>query len=212
MRESSLIFALAIAAAIGFVVLAVFAASFDKFEGDLWLTQQIQQIDGAAFDRVLDWTEDLSDDPIVIGLWIVAGVAFFLLGGWLPVAVLALGAAARAFIPLLKEIVDRPRPSSDLVDFTEQSTSMSFPSGHATTVFILFGLVFYLSTVYIRHAAARLAVQAVSVWMIVVVGFERIHAGQHWPSDVLGGFLFGGLIVLAMIALHRRLAAGQTVK
>jgi undecaprenyl-diphosphatase len=48
--------------------------------------------------------------------------------------------------------------------------------------------------------------------MIFVVGFERIHAGQHWPSDVLGGFLFGGLIVLAMIAFHRRLAAVQTME
>jgi undecaprenyl-diphosphatase len=212
MRESWLTYALAIAAVFGFVLLAVLAASSEKFEGDLWLTQQIQQIDGAAFDRVLDWTEDLSDDPTVIGIWIVSGMAFVLLGGWRPTLLLGLGAIGRQFNPLLKDIVDRPRPSADLVEFTEQSTTMSFPSGHTTTLAILFGLVFYLSSVYIRHAAARLAVQAGCVWMILVVGLERIHAGQHWPSDVLGGFWFGGLIVAAMIALHRRLAGGQTVK
>ncbi|MCH8815280.1 MAG: phosphatase PAP2 family protein [Chloroflexi bacterium] len=206
MRESWLTYALAIAAVIGFVVLAAFAASFDRFEGDLWLTQQLQQIDGDAIVRVLDWTEDLSDDPIVIGIWFVSGVAFFLLGGWQPAFWLGLGAVARSFIPLLKEIVGRPRPSADLVEFTEQSTTMSFPSGHATTVVILFGLVFYFSSVYIRNAAARLAVQAACVWLVVVVGLERVHAGQHWPSDVLGGFWFGGLIVAAMIVLHRRFA------
>ncbi|MFQ5473511.1 MAG: phosphatase PAP2 family protein [Dehalococcoidia bacterium] len=204
MRESWLAYALAIVAVIGFVVLAALAASFDRFEGDLWLTQQLQQIDGAAIVHVLDWTEDLSDDPIVIGIWITSGVAFFVLGGWKPALLLALGAIGRSFVPLLKIIVDRPRPSGDLVEFTEQSTTMSFPSGHATTVVVLFGLVIYLSSVYIRHAAARLAVQAACVWMVVVVGLERVHAGQHWPSDVLGGFWFGGLIVAAMIVLHRR--------
>lgn len=212
MRESRLIYALAIAAVVGFVVLAALAASSDKFEGDLWLTEQIQQIDGAAIDRVLDWTEDLSDDPIVIGVWTVSGVAFFLLGGWQPALLLGLGAVARSFNPLLKDIVDRPRPSAEFVEFTEQSSTMSFPSGHTTTVVILFGLIFYFSRVYIRNAAVRLAVQVACVWMVLVVGLERIHAGQHWPSDVLGGFWFGGLIVAAMIVLHRRLAGGQTVK
>ena len=79
-----------------------------------------------------------------------------------------------------------------------------FAIGHATTVIVLFGLIFYFSGVYIRHLVIRRAVQAASVWMIVVVGVERVYAGQHWPSDVLGGFWFGGLIVAAAILLHRR--------
>ena len=212
MPQSNLAYAFLIAAIVGFVVLAAFAAAADRFEGDLWLTQQLQTIDSAAVENVFDWTEDLSDDPIVLPIWIASGLAFFLLGGLQPALLFALGGAGRSFVPLLKDIIDRPRPSPDLVDFTEQSTSMSFPSGHGTTVIVLFGLVFYFSGVYIRHVPVRRAVQAACVWMVVVVGIERVYAGQHWPSDVLGGFWFGGLILAAAILLHRRFGLRHTAK
>jgi len=212
MQQFNLAYAFTIAAILGFVVLSAFAASADRFEGDLWLTEQLQTIDSTVVDNLFDRTEDLSDDPIVIGIWIASALAFFLLGGLQPALLFAFGGAARSLVPLLKDLIDRPRPSPDLVEFTEQSASMSFPSGHATTVMVLFGLVFYFAGVYIRHLAIRRAVQAASVWMVVVVGIERVYAGQHWPSDVLGGFWYGGLIVAAAILLHRRYGPRHTAK
>jgi undecaprenyl-diphosphatase len=69
-----------------------------------------------------------------------------------------------------------------------------------------------LSGVYVRHLAIRRAVQACCVWMVIVVGIERVYAGQHWPSDLLGGFWFGGLIVAALILLDRRYRLRHTAK
>lgn len=203
MSDRAPLWAVFIVSVATFVVLAVLAASADRFPGDLWLAERLQDIDSTAFARVLDVTEYLGDDPIVIGIWIAAGVAFALIGGLQVGLLFALAGALRMLNPLAKELVGRPRPSAELLRFTEQSSTMSFPSGHATTSFVLFGLIFYFSAVYIRHTTARIAIQAGCVWMIVVVGIERVYAGAHWPSDVIGGYLFGAIIVIGMVILHR---------
>lgn len=205
MRSSSSTIVL-VALVAGFVAVSILAASTDRFPGDLWLAQRLQDVDSTAFARVLDVTEDLGDDPIVIGIWIAAGIAFALIGGLHVGLMFALAGALRMLNPFIKELIGRPRPAADLVEFTEQPSTMSFPSGHATTSFVLFGLIFYFSAVYVRNTVARLVIQAGCVWMIVVVGIERVYAGAHWPSDVIGGYWFGAIIVTGIVILHRYLS------
>ncbi len=37
-----------------------------------------------------------------------------------------------------------------------------------------------------------------------VVGVARIYAGHHWPSDVLGGYMLGGMWLAIMVHVYRR--------
>jgi membrane-associated phospholipid phosphatase len=212
LSDRALLWAVFIVSVATFAVLSMLAASADRFPGDLWLAERLQDIDSTAFARVLDVTEDLGDDPIVIAIWIAAGVAFALIGGLRVGLLFALAGALRMLNPLLKELVGRPRPSADLLDFSEQPSTLSFPSGHSATALILFGLIFYFSGVYVRNTVARLAIQAGCVWMIVVVGIERVYAGAHWPSDVLGGYWYGAIIVIGTVILHRYLSTRRSVR
>ena len=183
--------------------MALLAASSDTFAGDLWAARQLQSVESDIFATPLDWTEDLAELPLVM---IVAGAAAlaFLLAGRLDAAALMLGAqVSRIIVPLLKEAIERPRPSPDLVSVSSAPADFSFPSGHSFSAMLAFGLLFYLVSVHVRPATPRVALQIGCVWVVVATGLERVYAGHHWPSDVLGGFLAGGLFLALFAGLHR---------
>ncbi|MEU4881311.1 phosphatase PAP2 family protein [Streptomyces althioticus] len=119
--------------------------------------------------------------------------------GWLVVVV----ALATAVQQGLKAALGRERPVwSDPVDTAHYA---AFPSGHAMTATVVLGLLLWLLR---RHGVSSvvwrtaLTVAAVSV---AGVGLTRIWLGVHWPTDVLGGWLFGASTVVAAVAAHRRL-------
>jgi membrane-associated phospholipid phosphatase len=107
----------------------------------------------------------------------------------------------------VKVLVDRPRPPDAVV-----GTALgSFPSGHALTGVILFGLLPPAVWVALR----RRLLFWVSVPVAAVVGSlvvaSRVYLGAHWPSDVLASLLLGAAILLfteyllgTRLAWHRR--------
>ena len=106
--------------------------------------------------------------------------------------------------PVLKLLVDRPRPTEDLVIIWRDSAGLGFPSGHAYTAMVLFGLLYYLAPIIVRWKRAVLLLRLSSLMLILLIGISRVYLGAHWPSDVLGGFLVGGIILTLLIHLHRQ--------
>lgn len=193
-----------LAALAGFVVMALFAAAHNTFPADLWLTHRLQDIDTSAFRHTLRWTERLGDMPYLAAVWIAAAAAACVyVGRWQGLLVLG-SFAGRLANSGLKELIERPRPSPDLAEVSkDQPTNFSFPSGHAEGAMLLYGLIFFLAAVYVPDRRLRLAVQAVCVWITVVTGLERVYIGDHWPSDVAGGYYFGALILAVAIGIER---------
>ena len=192
------------AALAGFVMLSVLAAFNDTFPGDLWLAHRMQNIDFTGFGRALDSAAGSSDLPEVIPICGVAVAALFLARDMAGALILPITVAARVLITwVLKELIERPRPSAALVHFEDQPSTFSFPSGHATAAFVLYGLIFYFAALHIRDMRLRLPLQAACVAITVLTGIQRIYVGHHWPSDVLGGYYAGALIVGAVVAVHQ---------
>ncbi|MFG2295743.1 phosphatase PAP2 family protein [Streptomyces sp. NPDC048603] len=91
----------------------------------------------------------------------------------------------------VKAAVGRDRPVwPDPVDSADYA---AYPSGHALTATVVCGLLLWLAP----DSRWAWAVAAVSV---LGVGFTRVYLGVHWPSDVLGGWLAGAVLVLAALS------------
>jgi membrane-associated phospholipid phosphatase len=82
----------------------------------------------------------------------------------------------------LKEIVGRVRPA--LVPWLDNPSNLSFPSGHSANSMVVLLLAALLV------ADRRLIAAAVT--LSAAVGLSRISLGVHWPTDVIGGWMFGG--------------------
>jgi membrane-associated phospholipid phosphatase len=198
-------------AALGFAIMAGFAAATDYFPADLWLSHRLQDIDVDAFSEALDWASRLAEIPLVVAVALGAALGLGLLASrlgaiWLVVA-LVVSLSNRG----VKFLVDRPRPADDLVEVGEKTASAAFPSGHVTAAVLVYGFIFYLAGFLIPARPLRLLVQASCLVVVVLTALQRVYAGVHWPSDVLGGLLFGGLLLALLIWSHRRfhsLAAG----
>jgi len=78
----------------------------------------------------------------------------------------------------------------------------SYPSGHAMTATICFGMLVYLflrAIVRVRYVALSL----LALWL-ATIGFSRLYLGVHWPTDVLAGYLAGGAWLSTCLALLDR--------
>lgn len=97
-----------------------------------------------------------------------------------------------------KTFISRERPADVAYYVVEH---FSFPSGHATTVIAMFGLLaYFLWRHYHTHPNRGLVLWLAAV-LIIIVGFSRIYLGVHYLSDVLAGFLLGALWLLVGISL-----------
>lgn len=114
-------------------------------------------------------------------------------------AATVLGAGGIALF--LKDAVGRARPPVAIHAAVE--TSFSFPSGHATLSMALYGFgAFLLCRRYPKQAPIILAAATL---LILAIGFSRLYLGVHYPSDVLGGYLVGGLWIIIGAWLLSRL-------
>ncbi|MEV0321411.1 phosphatase PAP2 family protein [Streptomyces sp. NPDC050658] len=100
----------------------------------------------------------------------------------------------------LKAAVDRPRPVwPDPVDSAQYA---AFPSGHAMTATVVCGLLLWLLRVYGVGPLAWRTGLTVATVSVVGVGVTRVWNGVHWPSDVVGGWFLGALMVAAAVATY----------
>ncbi len=132
-----------------------------------------------------------------------------------------LGVAGSAGLQkVLKRIVHRPRPYWKLPLPRSHVSGSSFPSSHATMSLATYGtMAFFLSRKRVavpegtegKEAPKQVATRrriAARIWGPVLlfcglIGWSRFYQGVHNPSDVLGGWLAGGIWMLACTAVTR---------
>ncbi|MCH8103014.1 MAG: phosphatase PAP2 family protein [Chloroflexi bacterium] len=166
-------------------------------------------IDGLASISGWDWTGAdalFSTIEVFTAAWfgaIIGGVsiAYLFIRGHtrqaigLAVAGAIVGGAAILADFTLGEWVGRDRPLAS-------AESASFPSGHAFLAITFFGAMFYLAPRLCGPGAKFvLSLRLFLAAMILGIGLSRIYLGAHWLSDVIGGFVIGGLVLYAAVEL-----------
>jgi undecaprenyl-diphosphatase len=103
---------------------------------------------------------------------------------------------------LIKIFINRDRPGADIAYYLEGSKS--FPSGHSAIAIAFFGFVVYYLMHHFEGRARKYGALFLGIVLIGLIGFSRLYLGVHYMSDVLGGFLLGGLWLVAGITFRER--------
>lgn len=139
----------------------------------------------------------MGDYPVLIPFSVLfGGLVAYERRDWRPMPLLVGGLATEVYFQkMLKILVKGSKPS------VEDSVGPpgDFPSGGAARTVITFGLLAHLLAERFDSPAERGALWSIVLTLIAAQGGSRLYLGRHWPEDVLGGWLFGGLILRSLI-------------
>ncbi|TGN75766.1 phosphatase PAP2 family protein [Streptomyces bauhiniae] len=154
-----------------------------------------------TFRVLTDWVWD----PVTMRL-LCAGVALWLVwrraAWWTALWLLVTCAVAAVVQQAIKAGVARPRPVWP--DPVDSARFAAFPSGHAMTATVVCGLLLWLIREHGVRGPRWYGAVAVATVSVLGVGLTRVWLGVHWFSDVLGGWLFGALVVAGAVLVHER--------
>ena len=181
-----------------FGILAWFVHVHPVFSIDVAITQEFQE-------ERLPWLKSFmvaisfwgNNFPVFVTLIFLTALAFWLVRLRLEALfIIGLSIVNEPVNILVKDLVARPRPTSNLVEVLQHAGGQSFPSGHVMSYVAFWGLLFSFGLILFRRDRLwNYLLLIIPAFFVVMVGPSRIYLGDHWASDVLGGYLFGGLLL-----------------
>ena len=192
-----------------FIVLAALLADDHIPAADRDVANWIRGIDFFAWDAMVSVGEALTGSPYGVIVWFAAVAGFWASGR--PVEAIVLAFAAAIWVPkaIAEELVDRTRPILDGIEGSALAEGGSFPSGHITAGFAVYGMLAVIAVVRLQGWRPRAVAIFVAAAVLTLAAFSRVVDGVHWPSDVLGGFLLGLAWVAGVTVLYRDMRRDQ---
>jgi len=142
---------------------------------------------------------------LVAGALGIAVAGWLWLKGWRAEALFLLLVSIPDFFNIyLRAFIARPRPASAPLDFFGGSLGYSFPSGTALHYILFCGFIIYLSRSLINPGFLRFALWALLGLFIPVIGIYLVYDGRHWPSDVLGAYVYGAFYLVILVWCYQK--------
>ena len=201
----TLLFQVSLFAAVGaFAVLTFLVKTTPSFPIDLAIERALQSINSPIFAALMSFISwpGFSPQSFIISALIVVAIYMFGLK-WEAITALIAALLPPLVNVLVKDWIRRPRPTIDLVNVFGVLNSYSFPSGHVMFYVGFYGFLWFLVYTLLKRSWRRTLLLIFLGSLIALVGISRIYLGQHWPSDVLGAYLLGGLTLVAILQFYR---------
>ena len=180
---------------IGFSYL-VAKETFTQFDFDM--TVKFQDRIPRRVDYIFSWFSVLGSVEITGIIWGLIFIFLLFKRFWLSALSLFLLPLALAIEIFGKVYVHHPAPPfmfyRGVVDIEFPRYFIhdfySYPSGHETRTAFL--IIFLMSYVYFRrNRKHQFLIQPILIGVLFIMTISRIYLGEHWVSDVAGGFLIG---------------------
>ena len=175
-----------------------------QFYIDDVIKQWLDSIAGPTFDVIMGRITDLGS-PLAFYIMAAGGLIYFIYRKkmiWGIFLVLNLF-TAWIIMNLSKILFLRERPAGEHLT---HAAGYSFPSGHAMLSLVFYGFIIYYLLTQVRNRQSKIAA-GLLVFLILLIGVSRIYLNVHFATDVLGGFIMGGVLLILFIQAFKVIAA-----
>ena len=141
-------------------------------------------LNSELFNKVMIFFTILGDNGMI---WIAVALILFLNRKYRKIGVFSIVSliiCALAVNVILKPLIHRPRPFSELADITlliKAPKDYSFPSGHTAASFVMVYIFF-------RHIKKYFIPVLITG---ILIAFSRMYLSVHFPSDIIAGIIIG---------------------
>jgi membrane-associated phospholipid phosphatase len=191
----------------GAILFSFIARYTQLFPGDKLITRRLQKQQNRWFYNFMLGISEIGFPkmftPITLG---IAGI-FWALRFRLESIFIVLTSTSSILNWIVKRLIKRPRPTKELVTVVRVINEPSFPSGHVMHYTNFYGLLIYLLATNWRSGKLRNLLIAICTSMIALIGPSRVYLGAHWPSDVMAGYIYGGLWFAGLMTVYLRIKA-----
>ncbi len=188
------------------VALSIAAHWLSPFPGDLQLLIWLQSFHSSALFFIMKWATYLAQGWQSAVFVLIGGVIVWMTIGKLEAILTVAAGASTVLVVALKLIVGRVRPTSLVATVWVVIHNNGFPSGHALFSMVFLGLIAYFVFIYMHKSVFRMILFVSLILLIILIGSSRVYLGEHWPGDVLGGYLWGATLLGVFTLLDRRLS------
>ncbi|TFF36864.1 phosphatase PAP2 family protein [Mucilaginibacter psychrotolerans] len=207
-RRQHILFLVLAIISIGFIALTILVMLHPTSFIDIEFSEEIQEHQNKFLDTamyLISCPGFMPESPIMI---VCTSLLLFIFRYKKAAVYILFTMIAGLVSTIAKVLINRPRPTDDLVRVVLKTTQQSFPSGHVLFYVVFFGFVVVLMYQLEGIAKwARVLVASISLFMIFAIPFSRIYLGAHWFTDVAGGFLLGLLCLYLLSWLYLRTPA-----
>ena len=191
-KNLKLVLTLLIILIISFITLSFFIARHPILPFDLEVSLALQKYQAKWLDKTMLAISFFGELPWSLLSVLVVAAIFHIKKYKRESYFIALTLFSGLIILGVKNVINRPRPTSFYVRLVEVNRFQSYPSGHVLSYVLFFGfLIVLMQNLKSIPKNLRTFITGLSIFLIVMIAPSRIYLGAHWFTDTVGGFILG---------------------